>query len=182
MTASAHPEAPATSDDLAAEILRRRRKQLPRVTVALALVVALSAGVLGGIEIEKHWGGSGSGSGSGSTSATSARSGFASRFALGSGARSGRGLGGAGGFGGFGAAGTGTTGTVTLIKGSTLYVTEASGNTVIVRTSPSSRVTKTVSGSVETIHPGDAVAVTGPQSANGSYTASSIAITSAGNG
>ena len=64
---------------------------------------------------------------------------------------------------------------MTLIKGSTLYVTD-SGPTVLVHTSPASRVTKSVSGTVQTIHPGDTVTVTGTQAKNGSYTAAAIAI------
>jgi hypothetical protein len=174
MTTSVHSEAPATSEDLATEILRRRRKRLPLVTAALALAVAVGAGIVGGIEIQKHWGSSSSGSSAGGASSfASLRSQFASRFGSG-------GRGGFGGFGGAGAAGgSATVGTVTLIKGSTLYVTDASGNTVMVKTSPGSRVTKTVSGTIQTVHPGDTVTVVGQASSNGTVTASSIAV---GNG
>jgi hypothetical protein len=174
MTATAHTDVPSTSDDLATEILRRRRKKLPRLTAALALAVALGAGIVGGIEIQKHYGGSSTTAGT-----TGGATAFASRLA--GGRTGGFGFGGFGRFGG--GAGGGTAGTVTLIKGSTLYVTEPSGNTVVVHTSPSSRVTKSVSGTVQTIHPGDAVTVTGAQAANGSYTASTITIAgAAGNG
>lgn len=170
MTATAHTDVPSTSDDLATEILRKRRKKLPRLTAALAIAVALGAGVVGGIEIQKHYGGSSTSSGTGGGAAA-----FASRFG------NGRTV----GFGGFGRPGGGaggvTAGTVTLIRGSTLYVTDASGNTVMVRTSPSSRVTKTVAGTVRTIHPGDAVTVTGTRAGNGSYTASTITIAGATN-
>ncbi len=47
---------------------------------------------------------------------------------------------------------------------------------MLVHTSPASRVTKSVTGSVQTIHPGDTVTVTGVQAANGSYTAAAISI------
>ena len=80
-----------------------------------------------------------------------------------------------------GGAGGGTAGTVTLIKGSSLYVTDATGNTVLVHTTPASRVSKTVNGTVRAIHPGDSVTVTGAQAKNGSYTASAILI-GGGNG
>lgn len=158
----------AIKDDLAAEIVRRRRKQMPRLTAVLAAAVLVGAGILGGIAIQKHWGSS-SGSSSGS-SASSIRSAFQSRFG-----RGGPGAGSAaGGFGGFGA---GATGTVTLVKGSDLYVTESSGNTVLVHTTAGSQVTKTIRGSVTSIHPGDTVSVDGSQASNGSWTASRITLT-----
>lgn len=169
MTATAH--APATSDDLAAELLRRRRRRLPVLTATLALVVAIAAGIVGGVEIQKH-------RGSGTTAAGTARSAFASRFAA-SGATGRGGFGGFGGAAGFGGGGSTTSGTVTLIKGSTLYVTDASGNTVLVHTKPTSRVTKTETGTLKTVHPGDTVTVAGTAASNGSVTATSISIGSA---
>lgn len=156
-------------DDLAAEIVRRRRRQMPRLTAVLAAAVLVGAGILGGIEIQKHWGptsSSGSGARLGGGNAASLRAAFQSRFG-GAGFRG----------GGFGGSGGGASGTVTLVKGGDLYVTEASGNTVLVHTSAGSRVTKTVSGSVTSIHPGDTVSVNGTQAANGSWTASSISLT-----
>jgi hypothetical protein len=175
-----HSESPTlqepVGDQLAAELLARRRKHLPAVTIALALLVAAAAAFLGGIEAQRHWG----------TNSTSTGS-FASRFAAAAASAqsaagsTGRpsgfpsfGTGGSasGAFAGFG----GTTGTVTLIKGSTLYVTNSAGNTVLVRTSPTSRVSKTVSGSVKTIHPGDTVTIVGSQQNDGSYTARQVTI------
>jgi hypothetical protein len=172
-TTAVHSDAPTVvNEGLAAELLARRRKKLPALTAALALAVAIALGVIGGVEAQKHWGAS-------TTAATGRPAGFAG-FA-------GRG-GGAGGFGGFGgaaaagaAAGSGPTGTVTLIKGSTLYVTDASGNTVLVNTTAASTVKKTVSGTVKSVHPGDSVTVTGTQNANGSYSATAITI-GGGNG
>ncbi|MDX6451391.1 MAG: hypothetical protein QOH16_1440, partial [Gaiellaceae bacterium] len=86
-----------------------------------------------------------------------------------------------GGFAGFGggggaAGGGATNGTVTLIKGSTLYVTDASGNTVLVHTTAQSSVKKSVSATTKTIHPGDSVTVTGTQNKDGSYSAQAITI------
>jgi hypothetical protein len=154
-------------EGLATELLARRRKKLPALTAALALAVAIAAGAIGGVEAQKHWGAS--------SAAAGPAAGFAARF----GARPGGGAGGfpgAGGFAGAGGAGTGTSGTVTLIKGSTLYVTDASGNTVLVNTSASSAVQKTVSGTIKTVHPGDSVTVTGSQNKDGSYSAQKITI------
>jgi hypothetical protein len=163
-TTAVHPEQPtAAHEGLAGELLARRRKKLPAVTAALALAVAVAGGLIGGVEAQKHWG----------ASSSAAPAGFAARFA-------GRG-GGGGGFPGAGAAGSGTNGTVTLIKGSTLYVTDASGNTVLVHTTPSSTVQKTVSGTIKSVVPGDSVTVTGTQNADGSYSARGITI-GGGNG
>jgi hypothetical protein len=167
-TTAVHSDAPTmVNEGLAAELLARRRKKLPALTAVLALVVAIALGVIGGVEAQKHWGAS-------TTAATGRPAGFAG-FA-------GRGGGGfPGGFGGgaagaAGAPGGGTSGTVTLIKGSTLYVTDASGNTVLVNTTAASTVKKTVSGTIKSVHPGDSVTVTGTQNANGSYSATGITI------
>jgi hypothetical protein len=123
--------------------------------------------VIGGVEAQKHWGAS--------SSATAARPVGFPGFA-------GRGGGAPGGGGGFpGLGGNGTNGTVTLIKGSTLYVTDASGNTVLVHTTARSTVQKTVSATVKTVHPGDSVTVTGTKNNDGSYSASAITI-GGGNG
>ena len=54
-----------------------------------------------------------------------------------------------------------TAGTVAYLAGSTLYVTNAEGNTVKVTTSAGTSVTKTVKASVNGIHPGETVTVTG---------------------
>ncbi|MGZ4356086.1 MAG: hypothetical protein ACXVRU_04680 [Gaiellaceae bacterium] len=163
---------PAGDNSLAAELLARRRKRLPALTIALVVLVAAAAAFVGGIEAQKHWG-----------SKSSSANPFASALA----SASGRAQTGANGFpnfsggragfpSGFGGAGGGTSGTVTLIKGSTLYVTDASGNTVLVHTSATSRVSKTVSTSVKTIHPGDTVTVVGSQAKDGSYTARQVTI------
>ncbi len=177
MTTTAHPDSGSSGEDLATEILRRRRKRLPAVTAVLALAVVAAAGVIGGIEIQKHWGSSPSSNGSSGAAAA-----FASRFGSGGAGRAG-GRSGSGGFGAFpggGFGGDAAVGTVTLIKGSSLYVTEADGNTVLVHTSAGSQVTKTVQGTVKTVHPGDTVTVTGAQASDGSYTASRISIAGAG--
>ena len=87
--------------------------------------------------------------------------------------------------GGFGSAqrpAAGRNGTVTLIKGPTLYVTDASGNTVMVHTSARVQVTKTISGTVKTVHPGDSVTVVGTQNKDGSYNARQLTIGAASNG
>jgi hypothetical protein len=168
-TTAVHPEHPTAQEGLAAELLARRRKKLPALTAALALAVAVAGGLIGGVEAQKHWGAS--------SAAASPGAGFAARFgARGGGAGGAGGFPGAGGFAGAGGAGGGANGTVTLIKGSTLYVTDASGNTVLVHTTAGSAVQKTVSGTLKTVHPGDSVTVTGSQNKDGSYSAQKITI------
>jgi hypothetical protein len=167
-TTAVHSDAPtAVNEGLAAELLAGRRKKLPALTAALALAVAIALGLIGGVEAQKHWGASSS------AAAAGRPAGFAGFAGRGGGAPGG----GAGGFAGLGgAAGGGTNGTVTLIKGSTLYVTDASGNTVQVKTTAGSTVKKTVSGTIKSVHPGDSVTVTGTQNSDGSYSASAITI------
>ena len=169
---TAHSEAPtmvqepAAPDGLVGELLARRRKRLPRLTLALIVLVGAAVAFIGGAEVQKHFGTS-------SSTSSGIPSSFARAFAGGS-APSGA------SFPGFGG-GNSTTGTVTLIKGTTLYVTNAAGNTVLVKTSAQSRVTKSVAGSVKTIHPGDSVTVTGSQNKDGSVTARQVTV-GGGNG
>ncbi|HVC87761.1 MAG TPA: hypothetical protein VNC40_10095 [Gaiellaceae bacterium] len=162
----------SVDDEFMTEILPRRRRRLPVLTALLAFLTVAGLAFLGGVEVQKHYGSSSSSSSGG------AGAGRAAAFLA---ARGGGGLGGGRfGGGGFGALGGGASGTVTLIKGSTLYVTNSTGNTTMVRTSASSRVTRSVSGTIKAVHPGDTVSVTGPQAADGSYTARAISITSGG--
>jgi Domain of unknown function (DUF5666) len=186
VTTTAHSHVPgAEGDGLTAGLLARRRRRLPLLTAVLVLALAMGAAFAAGAEAQKRWGGASGSTANGTASSDAASrfggaraaSGFTPPAGFTRGAGRSGGLGGLGGFGGTG--GAGTVGTVTLIKGSTLYVTDASGNTVLVRTSPSSRVTKTVAGTIRTVHPGDTVAVSGTRAANGSYRATRIAITGA---
>jgi len=153
-------------DDVALELealaLRRRRK-LPRVTLALAVAIVGAGAFIGGAEAQKHLGSSAS-----SSSNANAAGSFASRF-RGTTGRSPATFGGGG-----------TAGTVTAIKGSTLYVTDASGNTVKVRTTAASQVTKSVTGRVHDIRPGDTIVVRGATGKDGTIAADSITLGGAG--
>ncbi len=165
------PAVPSASpdDELLTEILARRRRRLPKLTLTLAALLVVAAAFAVGAEVQKHYG-------TASASAANPAAAFAA-------ARAARGLGGFGGGGGSAGAGGGTTtGTVTLIKGSTLYVTDSSGNTVLVKTSATSRVTKSVASSVKNIRPGAGVTVQGATATDGSVTATSIAVGSTNGG
>ena len=173
-------EAAGTSElpdnELLSEILARRRRRLPKATIALAALLVVELAFVVGAEVQKHWGTAAARS----SPTNPAAAAFArARASGGLPSFAGRGAP-AGGFGA--AAGSGTTGTVTLIKGSTLYVTDSSGNTVLVKTTPASRVTKTVASSVKNVRPGAVVTIVGPQAKDGSYTATSISVANGASG
>ncbi len=151
------------------------------IFLALLGVLAIACGFIGGVLVEK--GQTSSGAAAGDTS------GLAARFAALRGGTSGTaGRTGAAGGGGAAAAlfgaGAGanrpTAGTVAYLAGDTLYVTNAEGNTVKVKTSAGTSVTKNVKASVSGIHPGEAVTVTGATAADGTVSAESISVGSSG--
>ena len=61
-------------------------------------------------------------------------------------------------------------------------MTSSEGNTVKVKTSPSTSVTKTVKTKVKGIYPGETVTVTGATGSNGTVSAESISVGSSGTG
>jgi hypothetical protein len=141
----------------------RRRRFFTRKTAALGVVVACAAGFLAGIEIEKS-------QVSGTASAATVPAGNAGSAATGTGARSGFGLSGGGPGGGGGA----SFGTVSSVDGNTIYLTEASGNTVKVTLSSATKITKSQSTSKSSLHPGDALVVQGATGKNGTLAATSV--------
>lgn len=160
-------------EGLAAQLLARRRRRLPKLTLGLLAAVLAGAVFVGGIEVQKHYGKASASS----TAATGFPAAFAARAAAAGGAGAG-----AGAVALFGGGGGATNGTVTLIKGRTLYVTDVSGNTVLVHTTASSRVSKSVTANIRTIHPGDTVTVSGSQNKDGSVAARQVTIGGGANG
>jgi len=71
---------------------------------------------------------------------------------------------------------SGVQGTITLIDGTTLYVTQAGGTVTKVQTSAQSQITMTVSNTVPVgnLRIGDSVAVTGTPGANGIVQATAV--------
>lgn len=158
---------------------RPRRRLLTPIPLALLGVLLIAGGFIAGVQVQKGESSSGSTGG--------APAGLASRFAALRGGTSGTGKTPAGvPAGGFPGAGTGagrpTSGTVAYLDGNTLYVTSSEGNTVKVKTSPSTSVTKTVKTKVKGIHPGETVTVTGATGSNGTVSAESISVGSSGTG
>jgi hypothetical protein len=164
---------------------RPRRVLVNRYSAGLAAVLIGAACFYAGVRVEKSQVSSSSSTGTGGTGAFAA---LASRFGAGAGtgssatsrsagATAGRfgGAAGAGGFAGFaGGAGGGTAGTISTIDGDTLYLTESSGNTVKVKLSSATTLTKTVSVAKKSLFPGDTVSVTGA-SKGGTVTATAVA-------
>jgi hypothetical protein len=132
------------------------RKKLSWITAVLALGVAAAIGFVGGVRVQKS-----EVKTTAATSGTGRRAGAAGTAGAG-----------AAGVGGAAAAGR-TIGTVKLIDGTNLYVTDTSGNVVKVATTGAS-FTKTDSGSVSDIHPGDTVVVTGSTGSDGTVNARSV--------
>jgi hypothetical protein len=143
---------------------------LQPLPIALALVLMLACGFIAGVLVEKGQGASGNGGAGG---------GFASRLAgLRGGAGRGSGSTVRSAFAGAGGGGA-TVGEVTFVKGNTLYVTDAEGNTLKVLASGAT-VTKTVSASARTIHPGETVVVSGSRTSGGAIRAQTIRSSAAG--
>jgi hypothetical protein len=164
---------------------RPRRRLLSPIPLALTGVLLIACGFIGGVLIEKGE--------TSSSSSTGGAAGLASRFAaLRGGAagtsstatRSGTAAASFGGAGGAGSTGftRPTAGTVAYLDGSTLYVTNSEGNTVKVTTSAATSVTKTVKSSVDGIHPGETVTITGATGSGGAVSAESISVGSSGGG
>jgi hypothetical protein len=149
------------------------------MALALIGVLLLACGFIGGVLVEK-------GETSSSSSSAGGASSFASRIAALRGgasstsARSGAAAAATGGFASAGGGGGLTSGQVAYLAGNTLYVTDIEGNTIKVKTTPATSVTKTVKATVNAIHPGETVTVTGATGSNGAVSAESIRVGSSG--
>ena len=137
------------------------------VAVLLVLLVG-GGGIWGGAALQRS---------QGSSSTSSLASALASRFGA-----SRTGGSGASGFSGFGGSSSkaAATGTVTEVKGSTLYVTNAAGNLVVVTLTPSTTVTRNAKTTISGLQPGDTVIVQGTKASNGNVTATSVSDTAEG--
>ncbi len=169
------PTEPLVARDPDEVLPPRRRRGLRPLTAVLAAVVLVGAGFLGGVQIQKHYGGSSSGSG--------AASAFADRF-RGAGGAAGLAGGGAGFFGAGASGGTSGAsggsqeiGQVSVIKGSTLYLADFLGNTVKVEIPAGVAVSQTSRTTVRGIHPGDTVTATVTKLPNGNYRATTVTVT-----
>ena len=146
-----------------------RRGLRLRIPTAILLALLVAAGAFwGGAAVQRSQG-----------TSTSSFAATAARFRAGLGASGASGSSAASRF--FGAGSTAAaTGTVTDIQGSTLYVTDASGNLVTVKVAPAVKVSRDAASSLSALRPGDTVIVQGATAKNGTVTASSVSATAAG--
>jgi hypothetical protein len=165
------------------QLPRRPRRRLlgtggNPIALALIAVLLIACGFIGGVLVEKGETSSSSATGSGTAAS------LASRFRALRGGTSSTGTGGSSGgssssSGGFARP---TAGTVAYLAGSTLYVTNSEGNTVKVTTSAGTGVSKTVKSSLDDVHPGETVTVTGETGSNGAVSAEAISVGSSSGG
>jgi len=141
----------------------RKGIRMPVPTVLLLAILIAAGGLWGGAALQRSHG---------STAPSSAASPFA--------ALRGGGANGLSGLGGTGALGGATTGTVTSVSGSTLYVTNSSGNLVKVTVGPSATVSRNAKSSLGALQVGDTVVVQGSKASDGTVSATSVAATAAG--
>jgi hypothetical protein len=144
-------------------------------------LASLRSGAAGG---RAAGGASAAGGGAGGTSAAG---GPAAGGAAGA-TRSGTGAGGSGGAGagsfggGAGAAfagggfggGSASFGTVSSVKGSSIFVTDSTGNLVKVKLSSATKITKSLGVRRSSLHPGDTVVIRGLKNSNGTLTATTV--------
>ena len=141
----------------------RKGIRMPVPTVLLLAILIAAGGLWGGAALQRSHG---------STATSSAASPFA--------ALRGGGANDLSGLGGTGALGGATTGTVTSVSGSTLYVTNSSGNLVKVTVGPSATVSRNAKSSLGALQVGDTVVVQGSKASDGSVSATSVSSTAAG--
>jgi len=147
--------------------VRPRRPFLTKWTAGLMALVLGAVGFYVGVRVEKSkipaTSSAGSAlsrlfSGAGGTTSRTGAGGFASRFG--------------GAFAGLG--GNETIGSVSSVNGNTLYVTETSGNTVKVKLSGDTTISKSESVSKAKIYPGDQVVITGTTGSGGTVDATQV--------
>jgi hypothetical protein len=154
-------------DDLAERLEARAPFQFTRTTVVLAGLVLVVAGFVGGVLVQQNYGTTGNTNGAANFNPAA----LASRAAAG-GFRGGTNAGGNGGAGTGG--GAATSGTITLVDGTTVYVTTSTGDVVIVKTSASTTVQSQQTLAVKDLKVGTSVTVRGTTASDGSVTATSI--------
>ncbi|MDH6576482.1 DUF5666 domain-containing protein [Kitasatospora sp. MAP5-34] len=158
---------PPDARDITAELAAAPRRKLPWLSLGLAGAAIATAAFAGGAWYEK---------GNGTTTGTSTR-------AAGQGARGAGG--GAGGYGGGagggtrrsgqgGAGGGFARGTVKAVDGSTVYLTDANGNTIKVTTAATTKIQLSKDGQVADLQPGQSVVVVGTPDASGGYAATQL--------
>ena len=148
---------------------RPRRHFFNRKSAALAALITCAAGFYAGISVEK-----GQLAGTASAATTGAPGAAAGGAAAGGPAGAGGFAGRFGGGSAGGAGGNASLGTISSVNGNTIYLTDTTGNTVKVTLSSSTKLTKSLSVSKSSLHPGDSIVVQGVKSSNGTVVATSV--------
>ncbi|MEV7021722.1 hypothetical protein [Kitasatospora sp. NPDC093558] len=148
---------PPDARDVAAELAAPPRRPLPWLSLLLAGGVIATGAFAGGVWYQK-----GNGSSAPTPRAAAPASGG---FGQNGSRRGGQGQGGQPGF---------TRGTVKAVDGTTVYLTDANGNTVKVTTGDATKVQLTKDGKVADLQPGQSVTVVGTPDAGGGYMASQL--------
>ncbi|TWG24390.1 hypothetical protein [Actinoplanes teichomyceticus] len=159
------------------------RRWWNRTTLVLAGVVLLAGGFLGGVQTHKRWGATGTAAPAGSSGGAGIEAPAGSSGAAGIEAPAGSS--GVAGPGGMPSPGTGfgpdrpaapgiTAGTLTRVDGHILYVQTAAGETITVRASGTTAVSRTVPATVTDLTTGAKVTVQGAADSEGVITATAI--------
>jgi len=133
---------------------RPRRRWWGRKTAALAAAILCAATFYAGVRVEKGQ----------LSTATTTPTAAASSAGAEHGGFPGGALGGA----------NASIGTVSSVDGNTIYLTDTSGNTVKVKLSSATKLTKSESASKTSVRPGDTVVIQGAKGSNGTITATSV--------
>ena len=160
---------------------RRRRQFFNRRSAALIAVITCAAGFYAGIRVEKAQLSSSAGTARSfsvpSLGASTSRSSTSSSSASATGSRSGT-TGGSPGGGAFpgGALGgaNASIGTISSVDGNTIYLTDVSGNTVKVKLSSATKITKSQGVSKRALRPGDSVVIQGAKDSAGTLSATTV--------
>lgn len=191
------PDRVEDADDGEGRMPRRpRRRLLTRWSAVLLAAMTCAIGFYVGVRVEKghiasspttigagggftagagFTAGGGAAAGSAATGGGAATSGGAARGgSSGRSAASTAGPAGAAAFAGRFGGGNATFGTVGSVDGKTLTLTEASGDTVKVKLTSATKITKTESAKRSQIHPGDTITVSGVTSKHGTVSAATV--------
>ncbi|WP_052682090.1 DUF5666 domain-containing protein [Saccharothrix sp. ST-888] len=165
---------PPDARDIAAELAAPPRRKLPWLTLALAGGAIAVLSFAGGVWYEQGNGKSGTTQRASGQRGQGFGQGGQGGYGQGQGGQGGRRGGGqGGGQGGQGGAGF-TRGTVKTVDGSTVYLTDANGNTVKVTTGDSTKVQLNKEGKVSDLQPGQTVTVVGTPDSSGGYAATQL--------
>ena len=188
----ANPEQVGGEDDDGRMPRRPRRRLLTPWSALLVAAMMCAIGFYVGVRVEKgHIASTPSTTGAGGfAAALSGRTGGSatggpatggsatSGSAAGGGASAAGGGGSAAGVGGFAArfdgGGNASFGTVASVDGKTLTLTEASGDTVKVKLTSATKITKTEAAKRSQIHPGDTITVSGVAGKQGTVSAATV--------